>query len=104
MGPGWCGLTGQEDRDWSSGPPFLLHLMGGLLPPSGDLNFECSCFHLLSGSRPQPWLPRGPLGSQHVSLVDFLHVYFQGLFGLSDGWGPDPFYFCPGVVGRKDLG
>lgn len=62
---------------------FRLHLMGGLLPPSGDLNFECFWFHLLSGSRPQSQLPRGPLGSQHVSLVDFLHVYFQGLFGLS---------------------
>lgn len=78
---------------------FLLHLMGSLLPPSRDLNFECFWFHLLSGSRPKSWLPRGPLGSQHVSLVDFLCVYFQGLFELSDGWG-----ICPWVVGRKELG
>lgn len=99
MGTGWSGPTGQEACC------FLLHLMGGLLPSRGDLNFECFWFHLLSGSRPQSRLPRGPLGSQHVSLVDFLRVYFQGLFGLSDGWSPDPLvYFCSWVVGRKELG
>lgn len=84
MGSGWCGLTGQEGRDWPSGLLFPPALNGRLLPPSEDLNFECFWFHLLSGSRPQSQLPRGPLGSQHVSLVDFLCVYFQGLFGLSD--------------------
>lgn len=83
----------------------LLHLMGGLLPPGGDLNFECSCFHQLSGSRLQPWLPRGPLGAQHVNLVDFLRVYFQGLFGLSDNESrPSCLFLSLGGGQEKKLG